>query len=109
MQVKTSELLGTALDWAVAKCLNYVHADGNVYLNCWAPSTNWGQGGPIIERERISTCWEGTTWVATLFNKNCGETWYGHHYGSTPLIAAMRCYVSSKLGNAVEIPDKFLE
>jgi Protein of unknown function (DUF2591) len=27
-------------------------------------------------------------------------------YGPTPLIAAMRCYVASKLGDEVEVPDE---
>lgn len=29
-------------------------------------------------------------------------------YGPTPLIAAMRCYVASKLGEEVEIPDEHI-
>lgn len=29
-------------------------------------------------------------------------------YGPTPLIAAMRCYVASKLGDEVEIPEELL-
>jgi hypothetical protein len=29
-------------------------------------------------------------------------------YGHTPLIAAMRCYVASKLGDEVEIPQELL-
>jgi len=30
-------------------------------------------------------------------------------YGDTPLIAAMRCYVASKLGNKVEIPTELTQ
>ena len=117
--MKTSELTGADLDWAVAKCEG---VDIDKWGTAWVkdpkqphfneefrPSTDWAQGGPIIERESITTCWEGTTWVATLFNKNCGETWYGHHYGPTPLIAAMRCYVASKLGDEVEIPEELTQ
>ena len=29
-----------------------------------------------------------------------------HGRGPTPLIAAMRCYVASKLGDEVEVPDE---
>lgn len=29
-------------------------------------------------------------------------------YGPTPLIAAMRCFVASKLGDEVEVPDELL-
>ena len=118
-KIKTSDLSGPALDWAVAKCegvnleafaLYYEPTelgdlDGHGFPK-FHYSTIWSQGGPIIEREKISTCWEGTTWVATLFNKNCGETWYGHRYGPTALVAAMRCWVNFKLGYEVEIPEE---
>ncbi|NDB69110.1 MAG: DUF2591 domain-containing protein, partial [Methylocystaceae bacterium] len=30
-------------------------------------------------------------------------------YGATPLIAAMRCYVASKLGNEIQIPQEITE
>ena len=29
-------------------------------------------------------------------------------HGPTPLIAAMRCYVASKLGDEVEVPEELL-
>ena len=29
-------------------------------------------------------------------------------YGNTPLVAAMRCYVASKLGETVDIPDELI-
>jgi len=109
--MKTSELTGAALDWAVCKAGGgakdiVIWREGHSMHDMYHYSTDWSQGGPIIEREQISTCWEGTTWVATLFNKNCGETWYGHQYGPTPLIAAMRCYVASKLGDNIDIPEE---
>ena len=98
--MKTSELTGAALDWAVAKCEGYrldlVPEDG------YTPSTDWAQGGPIIEREVIDLvsplgC-PTTSWVASR----------GRIYanGPTPLMAAMRCYVASKLGDEVEVPDE---
>jgi hypothetical protein len=68
----------------------------------YRPSTNWALGGPIIEREKIATnysmkreCW---------FAENFIETEIGS--GATPLIAAMRCYVASKLGDEVQIPEE---
>jgi hypothetical protein len=95
--MKTDELTGTALDWAVARCEGGVGK--NQLLGAWyAPSTDWAQGGPIIERENIATAWHITRWVA----------WRGvvEHPGPTPLIAAMRCFVASKLGNDIEIPEE---
>jgi len=126
--MKTSELTGAALDWAVAQAqgLDYEIVDGTVvtgakryeaksshdYYGCefdevFAPSTDWAQGGQIIEREKIGF------WAYTLDeegNENPG--WYSETFegfvncGPTPLIAAMRCYVSSKLGEEVEIPEE---
>jgi hypothetical protein len=82
-------------------------------LTPYTPSTDWSQGGPIIERERISTAkdpsdayWQACINCATssMFGPGlCGDHW---HYGPTPLIAAMRCYVASKLGDEVEIPEE---
>jgi hypothetical protein len=107
--MKTNELAGAALDWAVAKCEGYtVDWDGWLSLNGVAtfmpneykPSTNWAQGGAIIEREGIcvGTGLDSPTWYA---NKGLMAH---HHFGQTPLIAAMRCYVASKLGDEVEVP-----
>jgi hypothetical protein len=93
--MKTSELTGTALDWAVAKCKGE--------LEYWPEieySTNWAQGGPIIERERIEVRpYDGVKWIAT-------DNLTNHTVGPTPLIAAMRCYVASKLGDDIDVPEE---
>ena len=104
--MKTSELTGAALDWAVAKCegINYVKDDVR-FRGAYARkySTDWAQGGPIIEREAISVWARGDEWAAESFvpNKQGRE-----EIGATPLIAAMRCYVTSKLGDEVELPEE---
>ena len=115
MKLKTSELQGAALDWAVAKCEGYfdigmasVH-DGVVnvfYFPAWQPSTDWAQGGPIIERENIliDLCYEGEDWIATRTEPPA----VSEARGPTMLIAAMRCYVASVLGDEVEVPDEIL-
>ena len=117
--MKTSELIGAALDWAVAKIENpqwwdegYMDGDPMAALemddeNTYSPSTDWAQGGPIIERERIAVeflQWDDIDcampiWTSYKFGTDCGGQ------GPTPLIAAMRCYVASKLGDEVEIPE----
>ena len=94
--MKTDELTGAALDWAVAKCEG---VEIIVRQENWDwYSTDWTQGGPIIEREKIATAWHITRWVA----------WRGviEHPGPTPLIAAMRCYVAAKLGDDIAIPEE---
>lgn len=94
--MKTNELTGAALDWAVAKCLH-----NNLFMEPY--STSWQLGGPIIERERISVWARSNEWAAESFV--CNQE--GHEQtGPTPLIAAMRCYVASKLGDEVEIPEE---
>jgi hypothetical protein len=111
MTMKTSELQGTALDWAVAKCEGYpdlfdMDRDYGIKVyrpfdefEYFEPSTNWEQGGPIIEREKIALFLNGNDeWAATDGIKNA--------VGDTPLIAAMRCYVASKLGNEIELPEE---
>jgi hypothetical protein len=30
-------------------------------------------------------------------------------YGPTPLVAAMRCYVASQLGDEVDVPDELVD
>ncbi len=76
----------------------------------YAPSENWAQGGPIVEREEIglrrnAPCAKGCEWEASpsITAKGAGGKW---GYGPTPLIAAMRCFVASKLGDEVDVPEK---
>jgi hypothetical protein len=109
MKVKTSELQGAALDWAVAQC-ECVNVRFGFDDNCPEYSTDWAQGGPIIERERIAT-----SFISWNPNNRQLAIWEAEHYeygkrsriqGPTSLIAAMRCYVASKLGDEVEIPEE---
>ena len=97
--MKTRELTGAALDWAVEQIDKPVWWHGKTYQ----PSTNWAQGGPIIERERIEIVFNGEGWDAYDPLRHIPEE------GSTPLIAAMRCYVAATLGADVEVPDELLE
>jgi len=103
MKMKTINLTGDALDWAVDKSLNL-----NTPYNSWGQtgkvplySADWAQGGPIIEAWAIDVGTYRGAWRAA---RHVGSApTYG--YGPTPLIAAMRCYVASKLGDDVEIPE----
>ena len=102
--MKTSELTGAALDWAVAKCEGVKLNEGNTLSNdcdVYSPSTDWAQGGPIIERKEIELVPKGMHWDAYA-----DEDFHVPYSGPTPLIAAMRCYVASKLGDEVEIPEE---
>ena len=145
-KIKASELTGAALDWAVAKCegiLDPVHGEPQprvvLYSDQWnrymrlnpppqvyysdryEPSTDWAQGGPIIEREITKVFRNvGGTWSAMILKdipipfEDRGTSlaltrraqWNGA--GPTPLVAAMRCYVASKLGDEVEVPEELI-
>jgi len=129
--MKTSELTGSSLDWAVAKArfgteritlakfcrggfFSLFHSR-NDYLavlvdSCTTnPSTNWAQAGPIIEKEKIGILFYvdhiPDDADEPIWVASCGgERALGH----TPLIAAMRCYVLLELGKDVEIPEELI-
>lgn len=98
MKIKTSELIGVQLDWAVAKCLGYPWYSGQVI---WRPTFNWSQAGPIIEQEKLHIAEARGCWQSAM-----SDYLPRFYEGPTPLVAAMRCYVASKLGNEVEIPEE---
>ena len=120
--MRTNELSGAALDWAVAKCEGLLcfgyRTDGERFavelsdgeVEGFMPSTDWAAGGTIIERERIGF------WYCDEVQDENGRvlreaTWYAENdetngTGATPLIAAMRCYVASKLGDEVQLPEE---
>jgi len=132
--VRTEDLIGPALNWAVAKCesLEVSRSNGgslvfDSYKDCpegaineyndgrwhiYHPSTNWAQAGPIIEREKIQLSFEeecawysfpaSPAWIA-MIGEGCDT-----RSSTSPdaLVAAMRCYVASKIGNEVQIPEE---
>ena len=130
--MKTAELTGVALEYCVIRLehpqfiwgedFGIHYASNQIVIpswkepECYSPYSGWAKCGPIIEREGISV------------HKNLGGSWRGtirhtephplvphpvlagwtHQHGQTPLIAAMRCYVASKLGDEVKVPDELL-
>lgn len=125
MKIKTSELTGAALDWAVEEAQGY----GATFLKFWNLGgikrfthcqvmrnywENWGVAGPIIERERINldgrVGWApGSKEFGPYFRAWQGadsQDPEGSEFGPTPLIAAMRCYVASRLGDEVDVPEE---
>jgi hypothetical protein len=120
--MKTNELTRAALDWAVAKITNPEWTDEDRWYNTigyvdtgdiddepYAPSTDWAQGGPIIEREKMDiACWDAHSmpWKASIDGDTDAGIALYVEYGPTPLIAAMRCYVASKLGDDINIPEE---
>ena len=120
MHIKTSELVGKQLRWAVAKSLGLNldlggwparYQDGETYIDRQLQPVHiphyeewWEAGGPLAASSRISvyTHPDRMNWYAsqqgTAF---CRE-------GASPLIAICRCFVASKLGDEVAIPEELL-
>lgn len=118
MKIKTSDLTGTALDWAVGYIMGeklHILDRQIVWPEDYSPSTDWAQGGPLIEREKLTLTYDDDWKYDPTDPEDNGERWMATNgdvydspcqYGATPLIAAMRCYVSFKLGDEVEIPEE---
>lgn len=135
MLIKVSELEGAALDWAVAKCEKLpvrkdpMNIDGDYWIwsdmwppvpgyariggknNGYSPSTDWAQGGPIIERLNGL---QVKSWLESKQGNRCEVHIHNYEcdsiaFGPTPLIAAMRCYVASKLGDEIDIPKELVD
>lgn len=100
--IKTSELIGPALDWAVAKCEDYLNDYPSTKdwknSSTFSPSTDWSQGGPIIDRMKIGVIYNGYFWFIPNTTIN----------GPTLLTAAMRYYVAIQMGDEVDIPKEIL-
>jgi hypothetical protein len=140
MKYKTAELTGALLDAAVAKAEKNLHfrlcnnqyemaagtavcmakkkRDKSALWHRFAPSADWYDGGPLIER--LGVCMtrvpangrrEKAFWAADIMDEakrvsdHEGGTMptYYHGHGSTALEAAMRCYVMSRLGEEIEL------
>jgi hypothetical protein len=120
VKIKTSELIGPALDWAVAKCECQAEPEHDecgfwldnltpapCYLTSYQPSTDWRVGGPILSRERIS--WNGSHYAV---HPNFIPSPEGGSYhpigmsGADFLVAGLRCFVARKLGLEVDIPEE---
>lgn len=126
MKIKTSELTGIALDWLVAKCEGkieqgvygtpelmqsglHLHYCDVLLSHPYSPSTDWAQGGTLIQREGIGirqygdfleSRWQADKWAFKFVDPMAT--------GPAPLIAAMRCLCRAKLGDEVDIPDELL-
>ena len=122
--IKTVEMSGAALDWAVlvAEGRNpEVTEEGMIFLNdehflgVCRPSTDWNQSGRYIKKYRImvSPSLDIQTervlhWVAgfvTYINRAYQVGWLGE----TPEIAICRAVVGNLLGAEVDVPAELLE
>jgi hypothetical protein len=132
MFVKTSELTGNGLDYIIA-LIQFPHLVWDVSIGIhfvsdqicipefeapkcfYSPVNDWGVAGPIIEQQGIDLlcnhipqpdhkdkAWQTGSWRACYHRMGVGSEL---SYGDTPLLAAMRCYVTHIMGETVELPD----
>ncbi|MBI6550711.1 phage protein NinX family protein [Xenorhabdus lircayensis] len=126
MKLKTSELTGRALDWAVALAADaksvecsrigdyllelpnsdYFFATGDWYT--FRPSTDWAPCGQLIDifRMEITNVLVNDVWK---YYATCPHLMGEYQHGNTPKLAICRAVVAAQLGDEVEIPDMLLE
>ncbi len=106
MKIKVSEATIPQLNWMVASIADKHVTTGDIVWGNYSPSTDWAQGGPIIKRECI-TLRSPTNQLTMFWVASIGQDQH-RRFNHDPLIAAMQCYVASKLGNEVEVPDEIV-
>lgn len=121
VEIKTAELAGAALDWAVAKvdgaddlkvtdsgsvcCIYEMPCGSGCWTNYYEPSTDWAYGGHLIGKYKVNLhspqhsddCW--AAWI-TIRGKDFTKGAY------QPLQAACRAIVASVLGETVSVPKE---
>lgn len=115
--VRTADLTGAALDWAVAKAIgelefivitngshSLIHMDGYT----WSPSTDWSQCGPLINRFKVMVDHDFEEY-STSQEPCYAESNYYWAIGETELIAICRTIVKRHFGEAINVPAELVE
>ena len=121
IEVKTSELIGPALDWATAKASETKIDDSRGkelridiapgFQSPWVPSVNWYQGGPLIEEHFVFVGppnYDCKDYVASIPDPHDDEGCLVV-FGQTHLIAACRAIVASVFGDTVSVPKELMQ
>ncbi len=118
VEMKTCELEGAALDWAVAVIEGYdlmKHPFRRAFIPnlgyCdYSPSTNWTFGGPLIQQFGCdlnclapANAWEANCWDSAVPQPDLHIC-----EGETPLIATCRAIVRAKLGETINVPAELI-
>lgn len=135
VEMKTAELKGVALDWAVAivvkgkvyddsdDCLcppegavQMNNDDSTLWLssggfhpeNHWMPSADWAQCGPLLETQYIELSIGDEEYWACRTSTSKYDDERVSYAGSSMLIAACRAIVGEKIGQTVSVPKELL-
>ena len=118
MKIKTSELSGMALLWAVNKATPSILNDQKAFrlrpdqfIKDWDhgkydSALSWTGIGRLIEREGIDLLKDGSKWTA--LKTASADHPHLRLSGPDPRSAVMRCFVASKLGDEVDVPDELM-
>ncbi|WP_441253156.1 DUF2591 domain-containing protein [Pseudomonas putida] len=133
IEVKTADLVGDALGWAVGKAegldlyleppgyngvpwrvFSRYRGEAIEHIKRYNPWEDWALGGPLAVKYQISLIPEahegpdGTElserWRASVYYK-AGEH-YGTDYCGTALIAACQAVVATEFGDTVQVPKE---
>lgn len=116
--VKTSELSGLALDWAVAQAMGMQVEIGAEYIvdanRCvYAPSGSWVICGEFVEKysiELVNELIPDEQWGGrTAWSASCNYVQDGYEDGEAPRIAICRAVVAVKIGQEVSVPEELLK
>ncbi len=129
VEVKTAELIGESLNWAVAKALGLTPYLAEPHYGAlhrvmvrftpygchfeqekrFVPSTDWSQGGPLIDKHRLDIEHEhGKSARCVAYKIIDPRLSTKGYFGENPLIAACRAIVASVLGDTVSVPKELL-
>lgn len=131
--VAVKELTGHALAWAIAVAVGYepfltvdvtdgvmlgggqvqmpfedqvviAHFDGRKRYGPFRPCTDYIQGGPLLDKYRVSTEIAGDGWGALVNDTFCAATQSKVIHGDTRLEAGLRAIAAHFLGPVVQVP-----
>ncbi|POF94398.1 phage protein NinX family protein [Pseudomonas putida] len=132
IEVKTADLVGEALGWAVGKAEGLevflappeygnpwrvfarYQGEAIVHTKRYNPWEDWALGGPMIDRidpqeKRLPKVLGGGRSAEVWIDLDDGNAKVGFGRGENRLIAAARAYVAAKLGEFVKVPKELMQ
>ncbi|CEL30236.1 phage protein NinX family protein [Pseudomonas fluorescens] len=115
-EVKTQDLSGAALDWAVAQAEQvkvtvngafsekvFIGSKSGLIKGLYKPCADWSHGGLLIEKYAVEFEWITDATIRAEVPA-CASSGYGNKH----LTAACRAIVASVLGETVSVPKELL-
>jgi len=120
MKIKVVEATNLQLDWLVVRALQVSGVESYIFYSpklgamynsatdqVYRPTTDLAQGGSILFGARIEIRYHDVIVAGIWYRDGIGRDEQLHKAtGPTELVAGLRCYVISVLGEEVEIPKE---